>query len=107
MVAALDIFQGKQAGQARKGVSHGDGIGQGVSLAKELGNLPGNVCTPVHLAREARKLASEKLKVRVYNRADIKRMKMGAFGAVGLSIKSPFRKMLVAGLAKAINWSGM
>jgi len=53
-----------------------------VGFARDLGNLPGNICTPVHLAREARKLASEKMKVRVYNRADIKRMKMGAFGAV-------------------------
>jgi len=52
------------------------------SFARDLGNLPGNVCTPVHLAREARKLASDKLKVRAYNRADIKRMKMGAFSAV-------------------------
>jgi leucyl aminopeptidase len=44
-----------------------------VGFARDLGNLPGNICTPVHLAREARKLASEKMKVRVYNRADIKR----------------------------------
>jgi len=53
-----------------------------VAFARDLGNLPGNVCTPVHLAREARKLANDRLKVRVYNRADIKRMRMGAFGAV-------------------------
>jgi len=53
-----------------------------VRFARDLGNLPGNVCTPVHLAREARKLAGEKLKVRVFNRADIKRMRMGAFSAV-------------------------
>ncbi|MEM8886096.1 MAG: leucyl aminopeptidase, partial [Planctomycetota bacterium] len=55
---------------------------EAVAFARDLGNQPGNVCTPVALAREARKLANDKLKVRIHNRADIKRMKMGAFGAV-------------------------
>jgi leucyl aminopeptidase len=57
-------------------------VSAAVGFARDLGNQPGNVCTPTHLAREARKLANEKLKVRIYNRADIKRMKMGAFSAV-------------------------
>jgi len=43
----------------------------GVSLAKDLGNLPGNVCTPAYLAEQAKKLAREcKLGVEVLEQSD-------------------------------------
>jgi len=47
----------KAATAARKGVSQGDALGQGMNFTRELANLPGNVCTPGHLAKEARALA--------------------------------------------------
>jgi leucyl aminopeptidase len=53
-----------------------------VSFARDLGNLPGNHATPVYLARQARELAGGKLSVRVHNRGEIQRLKMGAFAAV-------------------------
>jgi len=37
---------------------HGAAIGEGVTLARELGNLPGNLCTPSYLADQARELAA-------------------------------------------------
>lgn len=40
-----------------KALSQGAAVGQGINTAKELGNLPGNICTPSFLAKEARKLA--------------------------------------------------
>ncbi len=49
-----------------RGVVEGGAIGAGMSLARDLGNLPGNVCTPTYLADQARKLAREwKLGVKV------------------------------------------
>jgi leucyl aminopeptidase len=41
------------------------GIAQaaGISLARELGDLPGNICTPTYLASEARKLARNEPKL--------------------------------------------
>jgi len=65
-----------------KSVREATAICDAVTFARDLGNLPGNVCTPAYLGREARKLAGGKLKVKVHGRADIKRMRMGAFSAV-------------------------
>ena len=47
------------AAKAKLGCEHGDAISSGMSLAKDLGNLPANVCTPSYLARAAQKLARE------------------------------------------------
>ncbi|MDH5631887.1 MAG: leucyl aminopeptidase [Gammaproteobacteria bacterium] len=37
----------------------GQAIGTGTCLTRELGNLPGNICTPSYLANEARNLADQ------------------------------------------------
>jgi len=71
-----------------KPVGESAAIVAAVGFARDLGNLPGNICTPAFLGREARKLASAKLKVNVYGRADIKRMRMGAFSAVAQGSKN-------------------
>jgi len=73
-----------EEGRARldKAVAEGAAVVEAVAFARNLGNLPGNVANAVHLAREARKLATPKLTVRVHNRAAILRMRMGAFAAV-------------------------
>jgi TRAP-type C4-dicarboxylate transport system permease small subunit len=36
--------------RAARGLSRGLALAHGVNLARDLGNLPGNVCTPEHLA---------------------------------------------------------
>jgi leucyl aminopeptidase len=58
-------------------------ISDGVELAKDLGNLPGNVCTPAYLADTAKKLGREHgLKVEVLERKQMEALKMGALLAV-------------------------
>src|SRR5690625_5645482 len=42
---------------AKAGLETGTAVADGVALARELGDLPGNVCTPPSLATEPRKLA--------------------------------------------------
>ncbi len=55
----------------------------GIALAKTLGNLPPNVCTPAYLADEAKKLARQfKLGIDVLERADMQKLGMGALLAV-------------------------
>ena len=44
-------------GVARRAILAGSATGHGANLTRELVNLPGNICTPKHLASEARKLA--------------------------------------------------
>lgn len=42
---------------AEKAISEGSAIAAGVSVAKTLGNLPGNICTPTYLATTAKDIA--------------------------------------------------
>jgi leucyl aminopeptidase len=65
-------------------------VADGTALAKTLGNLPPNVCTPSYLADEARKLARQfKLGVDVLERADMQKLGMGSFLAVTAGSHQP------------------
>jgi len=81
---ALLVASGSAATAARRGVATGRGVAQGVATARDLGNLPANVCTPSYLASEARKLGRKytNLRVRVLSEAEIKRLGMGALWGV-------------------------
>ncbi len=78
------IAKKSHAAETIRGAEHGDAISTGVSLAKDLGNLPANVCTPSYLARTARKLASgnAKLTTKVLNEAEMKRLGMASLLSV-------------------------
>ena len=62
----------------------------GVELARTLGNLPSNICTPTYLAEQAKKLGREfKLQVEVLERKDMEKLGMGAFLAVTSASHQP------------------
>ncbi|MFP5460416.1 MAG: leucyl aminopeptidase [Gammaproteobacteria bacterium] len=68
---------------AEREVAHAEALANGVDLAKDLGNLPGNVCTPAYLADAAIKLGQDhKIKVQVLERRQMQALKMGALLAV-------------------------
>nr|MBP6735704.1 leucyl aminopeptidase [Chromatiaceae bacterium] len=48
-----------ETGLAKQALRHGLAMARGVALAKELGNLPGNICTPTYLADQAETLAKD------------------------------------------------
>jgi len=76
----------------------GKAVAEGVRLARDLGNLPPNVCTPSYLADEARALAGrhpERVRVEVLGREDMERLGMGAFLAVARGSQEPPRLILV------------
>jgi leucyl aminopeptidase len=75
-----------------QGLRQGEAIAAGIALARDLGNLPGNVCTPTYLAQAAVKLAKEcKLGVEVLERKDMERLGMGALLAVAKGSRQPPR----------------
>jgi leucyl aminopeptidase len=75
---------------AEDALIQGQAIADGVSLAKELGNLPGNICTPTYLAQRAAQLAKQfKLKVEVLERADMEKLGMGSFLSVANGSHQP------------------
>ncbi|TAK71887.1 MAG: leucyl aminopeptidase [Betaproteobacteria bacterium] len=80
----------RDAGAAARGLSQGQAMGAGVSLAKDLGNLPANVCTPGYLAEQARKIAREwKLGVDVLERKDMEKLGMGSLLSVAQGSRQP------------------
>jgi len=68
---------------ARDAVAQAVALANGIELTKDLGNLPGNVCTPTYLANTAKKIAKDfKLQVEVLDRKQIEALKMGSFLSV-------------------------
>ncbi|VVE12691.1 cytosol aminopeptidase [Pandoraea eparura] len=75
---------------AKVAARHGEAIANGMALTKDLGNLPGNVCTPTYLADTARKLAREfKLKADILGPKQIEALKMGSFLSVARGSVQP------------------
>ena len=64
-------------------LDRGIAIGEGINLARDLGNLPPNICTPGYLAEQARALGkTHKLKVTVLERRDMEKLAMGSLLSV-------------------------
>lgn len=77
---------------AEAGLKQGESLGKGVALAKDLGNLPPNICTPVYLGKQAEKLAKDYgFKVEVLEQSDIEKLKMGSFLGVTRGSEEPPR----------------
>ena len=78
---------------AHKAITDGEAIAAGVELARTLGNLPGNICTPSYLADQARELGkrSKMLKVSVMDEAGMKKLGMGALLSVARGSREPAR----------------
>jgi leucyl aminopeptidase len=80
-----------------QGLRRGAAIVQGVTLARELANRPGNHCTPNHLAEQAQDLArGAHFKVEVLGRKEIEKLGMGSFLAVAQGSDEPPRFIVVS-----------
>jgi len=76
--------------EAEQAVKSGAAIASGVALAKDLGNLPPNICTPTYLGEQAKKLAKEYgFKVEVLDKAQIEKLGMGSFLGVAQGSLEP------------------
>ncbi len=75
-IAAPD---GEPAGELARAVAEAAATADGMALARTLGNLPANICTPTRLADEAKQLARKyKMHLQVLERRDMERLGMGA-----------------------------
>jgi leucyl aminopeptidase len=71
-------------------IDRGTAIAEGISLAKDLGNMPGNHCTPAYLAEQAVELGKRHgIKVDVLEQKDIEKLGMGCFLAVARGSRQP------------------
>lgn len=69
----------------QKGLVLGHAIGEGVNVARELGNLPANFCTPKYLSGQAQALAKQcdALEVEILGEAEMTKLGMNALLSVG------------------------
>ncbi len=76
---------------ATKGVADAEGISAGVAKARDLGNLPANICTPSYLATQARHIARaySSVKVHVMAQTEMQRRGMGSLLAVARGSREP------------------
>jgi leucyl aminopeptidase len=75
---------------AEIGLADGQALAAGVSLAKDLGNLPPNVCTPSYLAEQALALGkTHQFKVEVLERDALEKLGMGSFLGVAQGSEEP------------------
>ena len=91
------------AAAVAKGAAEGHAIAAGVALAKDLGNLPGNICTPSYLASEAAKLARAwKLDIKVLEQRDMEKLGMGSLLSVSKGSRQPPKMIILrySGAAK-------
>jgi len=80
----------------RRGVKLGQVLGDSANIARDLSNEPGGVCTPEHLAGEARKLAkAHGLKITVFAEKELEREKMGGILTVGRGSVNPPRLIVL------------
>ncbi|MBX3663632.1 MAG: leucyl aminopeptidase [Burkholderiales bacterium] len=86
----LSVKTQKDAKAAASGLARGLALAHGISLARDLGNLPGNVCTPSYLADRARDLAKHyRMKIQVLERADMARLGMNTLLSVAAGSSQP------------------
>jgi len=80
-----------QNAPVQKGLQQGKAIASGMQLARTLGDLPGNICTPSHLAATARQLARThaNLRVQVLDAKQMQALGMGAFLSVAKGSVEP------------------
>lgn len=71
-------------------VHQGEALVEGMNLAKDLGNLPPNVCTPTYLAKTAQGLMKKtKLKVELLTKKQMEALGMGSFLSVAQGSETP------------------
>jgi len=87
----------EQIASATKGLILGQAIAKGVNLARELGDLPGNICTPTYLANEAKRLSrnQSKLSVNILEEKQMKELGMGSLLSVSAGSDQPAKLIVL------------
>ena len=77
--------------RVNQALQRGSDMGNGVNIARKLGDLPGNICTPTYLASEAKKLAktSSRLSAKIYEEKHMAEFGMGALLSVSAGSDQP------------------
>jgi len=88
----LMIFRQPDVPAAQRGIDAGRVIARGVTITRDLVNLPPNLCTPIHMAQVATDVAADAgLRVEVLGREEMQALHMGALLGVAQGSDAPPR----------------
>lgn len=83
-------------GELRRGVQIGEAVAQGVRTSMDLGNLPGNICTPTYLAESAKQLDShDNLSVDVLEEEEMAELGMNSLLSVSRGSREPAKLIIM------------
>ncbi len=87
----LSIPSRRELADCERALKIGNAIAGGIGLAKDLANLPGNLCTPTYLAEQAMELANRhtSMHCKVLEESDMKELGMGALLSVSRGSRQP------------------
>ncbi len=93
---SLSIAKGKIKPLAQ-GVAQGTSLAKGINFARELGNLPPNICTPTYLAEQAKQLAKgyPALSVKVLDEKAMAKLGMHSLLSVSAGSAQPAQLIVV------------
>ncbi len=84
------VTEGLDNKPVQAGVDTGRSTGLGINLAKDLGNLPGNICTPTYLAHTAKQLGKDyKLGIEILEGKQMEALGMGSLLSVAKGSVQP------------------
>jgi leucyl aminopeptidase len=86
----LAVPKRSDLGPGEQAVREGRAVAEGMKLARDLGNLPGNLCTPTYLAEQATEIGKQYgLKTTVLEKDDMEKLGMGALLSVARGSRQP------------------
>jgi len=91
------VAQEEDPKTAQRAIRHGTAIVQGITLAKDLSNLPANLCTPTYLADRAKDLGRDypQLRVEILEEKDMEALGMGSLLSVSRGSRQPAKLILM------------
>ena len=91
------IVANATSGAAKTALQRGTAIGRGMNVARGLGDLPPNICTPTYLANEARSLARKhgKLSAKILDEKAMRDLGMGSLLAVAAGSDQPAKLIVI------------
>ncbi len=87
----LMVSDRKDVATGERAIKDGIAIANGVALARDLANLPPNICTPTYLAEQAKKLgkSQKSVKVTVLDEVAMEKLGMGSLLSVSQGSRQP------------------
>jgi leucyl aminopeptidase len=93
----LCIERRNELALAEEALAQGTAIAEGMALARNLGNLPPNICHPAYVAEQAQAMASDlKLECEILERADMEKLGMHSLLAVAQGSHRPPKLIILS-----------